>query len=162
MKTLAKIIESKTRIQYQDCDPFNHLNNSKYIDYIIAARTEQLLQNYGFNSADVARKEGIGWVSAQNQLSYFSPASWMEVVTIESKLIQYSDFSLLVEGLMWDEHKTNLKCLMWAKLVHFDIKSQKSHKHSVELMKLFSEIHYPLENNFTFEERVKLLKQSIQ
>jgi acyl-CoA thioester hydrolase len=158
METLAKIIESKARIQYQDCDPFNHLNNSKYIDYIIAARTEQLLHHYGFNSAEITHKEGIGWVSAQNQLSYFSPASWMEVVTIETKLIQYSDYSLLVEGFMWDEHKTKLKCLMWAKLVHFNIKTQRSHKHSPELMNLFSEVHCPLEHSYTFEERVKSLK----
>lgn len=162
MKRLAKIIESKTRIQYQDCDPFNHLNNSKYIDYIVAARTEQLLVNYGFNSAEIARKEGIGWVAAQTQLSYFSPASWMEIVIIESKLIQFSEYSLLIEGFMWDEHKTKLKCVMWTKLVHFNIKTQRSHKHSEELMKLFAEIHYPLENNFTFEERVKSFKQSIQ
>ncbi|MBD1428894.1 acyl-ACP thioesterase domain-containing protein [Sphingobacterium litopenaei] len=37
MNTLRKIVESKIRIQYQDCDPFNHLNNSKYIDCIVAA-----------------------------------------------------------------------------------------------------------------------------
>lgn len=158
METPAKIIQSKTRIQYQDCDPFNHLNNSKYIDYIMAARTEQLLCHYGFNSAQIAKTEGIGWVSAQNQLSYFSPAAWMEVVTIESKLIQYSDYSLLVEGLMWDEHKSALKCLMWAKLVHFNIKAQKSHKHSQAMMQLFARIHQPLENVASFEERVKSLK----
>jgi acyl-CoA thioester hydrolase len=158
METLSKALESKTRIQYQDCDPFNHLNNSRYIDYIVAARTEQLLSNYGFNSAEIAKKEGVGWVSAQNQLSYFNPASWMERVTIESRLIQYSDYSLLIEGLMWDEHKKSLKCLMWAKLVHFDIKTQRSHKHSDALMKLFSEIRYPLEQNFTFEERANFLK----
>ncbi len=44
MATLKKILESTVRIHYQDCDPFNHLNNSKYIDYIVAARTEQLLE----------------------------------------------------------------------------------------------------------------------
>ena len=159
METLVKIMESKTRIQYQDCDPFNHLNNSKYIDYIIAARTEQLLYNYGFNSSAIARAEGIGWVSAQTHLSYFSPASWMEIVTIETRLFQYSDYSVWVEGLMWDEHKTNLKCLMWAKLVHFNIKTQKSHKHSTELMNLFAKIHYPLEQSLSFEERIKSLKQ---
>ena len=158
MKNLPKILESKTRIQYQDCDPFNHLNNSKYIDYIMGARTEQLLDQYDFNASELAYKHGIGWVAAQTQISYFLPASWMETVTIESKLIHYSEYSLLVEAVMWDEHKANLKCVMWAKLVHFNIKAQKSEKHSGELLQLFEEIVNPLEQSCSFDERVQSFK----
>jgi acyl-CoA thioester hydrolase len=159
MGTFAKTLESKTTIQYQDCDPFNHLNNSRYIDYIMAARTEQLLKQYGFNSSEFAYKYGIGWVAAQTQISYFLPASWLETVTIESRLIHFSEYSLLIEAFMWDEHKTRLKCVMWAKLVHFNIKTQKSQKHSNELMQLFAAIVNPLQNLSSFDERVKSLKQ---
>ncbi len=162
MNNLSKTLESKTRIQYQDCDPFNHLNNSKYIDYIIAARTEQLLDEYGLNTSELAYKQGIGWVAAQTQISYFYPASWMETVAIESRLIQYSEYSLLVEAFMWDEHKIKLKAVMWAKLVHFNMKTQKSYKHSEELMNLLTAIVNPLPSSSSFEERIKSLKQSIQ
>lgn len=158
MKTISKQLESKTRIQFQDCDPFNHLNNSKYIDYKMAARTEQLLNEYNFNTSEILQKQGLGWVAAQTQISYFYPASWMEIVTIETRLMHFSEFSLLVEALMWDEHKTKLKSAMWAKLVHFNIKTQKSQRHSLELLKLFNEAHYPLEKKQTFDERVKSLK----
>ncbi|MBC7388346.1 MAG: acyl-CoA thioesterase [Opitutaceae bacterium] len=153
-----KTLESKTRIQYQDCDPFNHLNNSKYIDYIMAARTEQLLDHYGFNVSDYAYKQGIGWVTAQTQISYFQPASWMEVVTIQSRLIHFSESSLLVEGLMWDEYKTKLKSAMWVKLVHFNIQTQKSHKHSEALLELFNKMHSPLQSHVAFDERMKSLR----
>lgn len=159
MHTLNKLLESKTRIQYQDCDPFNHLNNSRYIDYMMGARTEQLLETYGFDASELAHTQGIGWVAAQTQISYFYPASWMEMVTIESRLAQFSESSLLVEAMMWNKDKTILKAVMWAKLVHFNIRTQKSHRHSDELMKLFASIHYPPENNPTFESRVKSLKQ---
>ncbi len=159
MIQLSKILESKKRIQYQDCDPFNHLNNSRYIDYIMGARTEQLFEQYGFNVAELAYRDGIGWVTAQTQISYFHPVSWMEIITIESKLIRFSESSLLVEALMWDENKTKLKALMWAKLVHFNIKTQQSNKHSEELMQLFRAVHFPLENNPSFDERVISFKQ---
>ncbi|WP_158637450.1 acyl-CoA thioesterase [Lacibacter cauensis] len=159
MDTLKKILESKTRIQYQDCDPFNHLNNAKYIDYMIAARTEQLLDNYAFNTAVIARDKGIGWVVVQTQISYFYPAVWLEKVTTETKLIAYSDASLLVEAIMWDEHKTQLKAVIWSKLVHFNINTQRSYKHSEELMQFFSQIHVPIADNASFEERAKTLKQ---
>lgn len=159
MKYLKKILESKTRIHYQDCDPFNHLNNSRYIDYMMEARTEQLLENYAFNMADFAFKDKIGWVAVQNQISYLYPASWMEIVTIESRLILFSDWSVTVEALMWDEDKTKLKSVLWSKLVHFNIKTQKSHQHSEALMELFTQVHYPLPADQQFEARVKALKE---
>lgn len=159
MVVVNKILESKTRVQYQDCDPFNHLNNSKYIDYMMGARTEELLEQHSFNVAELAQKQGIGWVAAQTQISYVYPASWLEIITIESRLIHFSESSLLVEAFMWDEHKTKLKSVMWVKLVHFNIKTQKSHKHSDELMALFHEMHFPLEISASFEERAKSLKK---
>lgn len=162
METLAKTIESQTRIQYHDCDPFNHLNNSRYIDYIMGARTEALLSHYDFNASELATKHGIGWVTALTQISYFFPAVWMERVTIQSRLIHFSENSVLVEGSMWDAEKTRLKAVLWAKLVHFDMKTQRSAKHSVELMQLFDQIHYPLEGISTFEERVQSLKNTFK
>ena len=159
MALLKKILESNVRVQYQDCDPFNHLNNSRYIDYMMAARTEQLLENYNFNTAAIAQKQGVGWVSVQTQISYLLPTVWMEVVNIETRLIAYSNSSLLVEAVMRNEDKTHIKAVMWAKLVHFNIKAQHSLKHSEELMNFFGQIHYPIEPNPTFEERVKKVKQ---
>ena len=159
MALLKKILESNIRIQYQDCDPFNHLNNSRYIDYMMAARTEQLLENYDFNTAAIAQKQDVGWVSVQTKISYLLPTVWMEVVNIETRLIAYSNSSLLVEAVMRNEGKTHIKAIMWAKLVHVNIKAQHSLKHSEELMNLFGQIHYPIEHYPTFEERVKTVKQ---
>lgn len=155
MKSLSKSIESKMRIQYHDCDPFNHLNNSRYIDYMVAARTEQLKEQYELDIAAMAQEKGLGWVIAQTQISYFFPAVWMELVTIQSRLIKYSESSVMVEFTMWDEQKTKLKSMMWAKFVHFNIKTQRSQTHTEELMKLFAEVISPLESNPSFEERVK-------
>ena len=40
--------ESKVAIRFQDCDPFAHLNNAKYIEYFINAREDHLIQAYGY------------------------------------------------------------------------------------------------------------------
>lgn len=159
MNTFLKTLESKVRIHYHDCDPFNHLNNSRYIDYIVAARTEQLLENYNFNTSALAITNGIGWVAVQTQISYLVPAAWMEKVTIETRLINFSESSLMVEAFMWDENKTHIKAIMWAKLVHFNIKTSKSFKHSVEFMELFRNVHFHIDANPTFEERVKSFRR---
>ena len=158
MKKLDKIIESKVRVRFPDCDPFNHLNNSKYIDYIINAREDQLLEAYDFDLYRLAKEQGISWVVAQNQIAYLLPAMLMETVTIESKLLSFDDKSLVVEALMWDEHKTALKAILWTKLVHYDLKINRSTIHSDELKSFFSEILNPLNESVSFEERVEKLK----
>ena len=161
MTQLKKVLESKTKIRFHDCDPFNHLNNSRYIDYIVTARGDQLIEAYNFNIYQLAREEGIGWVTAQTQISYFSPAYLMEEDTIETHLIGYSEKSLHLEAKMWSGDKTTLKAIMWAKLVHFNLKTQRSIAHSEELMQFFKQIVDPQHGLSTFEERVKTIKHTV-
>jgi len=140
MKKLEKVIESKVKIRFPDCDPFNHLNNSKYIDYIINAREDQLLDFYEFDIHKLAKKQGVSWVVAQNQISYLYPATLMETVVIQSQLIGFSNKSLVVEAFMWDEEKINLKAVLWTTLVHYDLKINRSTIHSEELMDFLNKL----------------------
>jgi len=161
MTQLKKVLESKAKIRFHDCDPFNHLNNSRYIDYIVTARGDQLIEAYNFDIYQLAREQGIGWVTAQTQISYVSPAYLMEEVTIETQLIDCSPRSLHLEAKMWNREKTALKVVMWAKLVHFHLRTQQSIAHTDEHMQFFRQIVNPPSPLSTFEERVKTLKQTI-
>ncbi|UMY65101.1 MULTISPECIES: thioesterase family protein [unclassified Flavobacterium] len=157
MNSLPTLLESTMRVHHHDCDPFHHLNNSRYIDYLIAARTEQLLDAYNFDTAAMAR-QGIGWVVAETQIAYLRPATWFETVRIETRLLSFSSSSLLVEALMWDEAKSHPKAVMWTKLVHFSISSKRSLPHSDELLSFFSQVQAPLPEQPTFAERVQSVK----
>lgn len=152
-----KTPESKMKIRFHDCDPFNHLNNSRYIDYIVTARGDQLLDNYQFDIYQLAREKQVGWVSAQTQISYLVPAFLMEEVTIATRLLSYGEKSLLFEGQMWNHNKTVLKAVMWAKLVHFHLPTQKSYAHSPELLQFFAQIVHPVAGAESFETRVRQL-----
>lgn len=158
MTMYKKVLESKMKIRFHDCDPFNHLNNSRYIDYIVTARGDQLLDNYNLDIYRLAMEKATGWVSAQTQISYLIPAFLMEEVTIQTQLLAYSEKSLLVEGLMWNNDKTELKAVMWSKLVHFHLSNKKSHSHSAELMQLFEQVVNPLNQEGDFDTRIKNLK----
>ncbi|MEO6669850.1 MAG: acyl-CoA thioesterase [Ferruginibacter sp.] len=159
MTALKKVLESSMKIRFHDCDPFSHLNNSRYIDYIITARGDQLIENYGFDIYKLATEKALGWVTAQTQISYLSPAKLMEKVFIQTRLIDCTEKSLLLEAFMWDDSKTNLKAVMWMKLVHYNLKTQRSCLHDEGLMQLFNQIVYPLETTVSFEERIQGLKQ---
>ena len=158
MKELPKVLESQVKIRFQDCDPFNHLNNAAYLNYLINAREDQLIDNYGIDIYKMARAEGISWVVASNQIAYLKPAFLMEEVIIESQLLQFDDSQLLVELKMLNRNKTEVKAIMWSSFVHFNLVRQTREIHSEEFMKLFSTVVNPVEEK-VFEQRVSSFKK---
>ncbi|MEP2935103.1 MAG: acyl-CoA thioesterase [Gilvibacter sp.] len=153
MEAKPKILKSKTKIRFQDCDPFNHLNNAAYVNYFINAREDQLIDNYGIDIYQMARKEGKSWVVGSNQIAYIRPAFLMEEVLIESQLMRFTNSNLQVELRMYNAQKTELKAVMWSSFVHFNLMEQKKSTHSDTLMKLFKEVAIPPAET-TFEERI--------
>jgi YbgC/YbaW family acyl-CoA thioester hydrolase len=158
MITTPKILESKTTIRFQHCDPFNHLNNSEYLNYLVNAREDQLIEHYDINIYKMAREEGKSWVVGSNQIAYLKPAWLMETVCIQSQLINYNDTSLDVELRMYNEDKTQLKAIMWSKYVHFNLLEQRREKHTPNFMELFESVKDSVEEK-TFEERVLSFKK---
>jgi acyl-CoA thioester hydrolase len=152
MKT--KICKSIATVRFQDSDPFNHLNNAKYLDYFMNAREDHLIENYGIDPYEIAMKEGVGWVVASNKISYFKPAMTMEKLLIETQLIGFKDKHLFVEGRMYDESGTELKSVIWMHFVHFNLAKQKSVSHKPEMVDLLNELVEPVDAR-TFDERSK-------
>lgn len=152
METLPKILESRTKIRFQDCDPFNHLNNGRYLDYFINAREDQLQEHYNIDLFKIIKEEKIGWVVSSSQLAYLKPVFTMEEVVITTQLLRFSDKDLTVEAKMWNSDKTALKSIAWLNFVHFDLATNKVRHHSERFLKLFEAVLAPVEET-SFEKR---------
>src|SRR5215208_1584932 len=100
MSSLSKTWESRSLIRFPDCDPFNHLNNARYIDYFINAREDHIIANLRFNIYHFAAQQGLGWVVGKNQIVYLKPAFLMETVVIDSTLLRLGETEVLVEMKM--------------------------------------------------------------
>ncbi|MBC7390425.1 MAG: acyl-CoA thioesterase [Opitutaceae bacterium] len=146
-------------IRFQDCDPFQHLNNSKYLDYFLNSREDQLLSFYNLDVYQLAREEKIGWVVGQSQISYLKPAFYMEKVNIETQLIKFSERSVTVEMRMTNIGKTVLNSILWSTFVHVDLKDGNVKQHSSKLMELFENVLLPVEEEI-FEIRAGKLRKS--
>lgn len=153
MKTLPKVVESKTKIRFQDCDPFNHLNNGSYINYFINHREDAILEHYNLDMFDMAKRTGKSWVSSSNQIAYLKPAFLMETVTISSQLFRKTESELYVEMRMYNENKTQLKAVIWCGFTHFNLLEQKRAIHAEDMNTLFESILQPIDA-ITFEERL--------
>lgn len=158
---MEKILKSKRKIRFQDCDPFNHLNNSKYLDYFLNAREDQIAEYYGLDIFKNMETTGLSWVVVSNQINYIRPAFTMETVLIETQLIQYTNNILLVEMKMWNENETELKAVLWMKFIQFNIQTKRVASHAEELMNLFSSVVLPVEEQ-VFEERCIAIVQNLR
>ena|SRR5436190_22928163 len=149
---MEKVLSSNYTVRFQDCDPFNHLNNASYINYFLNAREDHLLENYNFDVFEKLKTEGRSWVVASNQIGYLNPANVAETVLIESQLISFTPKSVNIEMRMWNEDKTKLKALLWTTFIYFDIHTQKATNHPGAVTDLLNSILLPIEQN-SFEER---------
>ncbi|MFC2109527.1 acyl-CoA thioesterase [Bacteroidota bacterium] len=154
---LTKILESSKKIRFQDCDPFNHLNNGRYVDYYINSREDQLLENYNIDLFKIIQTEGIGWVVSNNQVAYIKPVFTMEEIVFQSQLISYAPKHIKVEMRMWNKDKTVLKSIAWFGFVPFNLKTNSVALHDEKFMKLFEEVLLPVDEK-TFEERELFLR----
>lgn len=116
-------------IRFTDCDLFGHLNNGRYIDYLLNAREDHLKNEYGLDLTEFY-KQGVSWLVAGHEISYIRPAAYNEQVCIQSALLKAEPNSLLVEMQMMDEHQTHLKSLMWTRFIHVNVKTGRRENHT--------------------------------
>ena len=120
---MTKTFESEALVRFPDCDPFNHLNNARYLDYFMNAREDHLRRGMDFSLYDVARERGVGWVVGVNHIAYLRPAMLMDTVVIDSTLLAWREREVVVEMRMWNAAKTELKALLWSTFVHVNLRT---------------------------------------
>jgi len=120
-------------IRFNDCDPLAHLNNSKYLDYFLNAREDHVKEHYGIDLKEWASR-GLGFVVSRHEIQYIRPATYNEVVCIESSLIAYGDNYLEVEMLMYDKDQQVLKAILWSKFTHINSRTGKKENHNEEIL----------------------------
>jgi acyl-CoA thioester hydrolase len=137
---LEKELDSRVVVRFQDCDPFGHLNNVRYIDYFMNAREDQLLDYYDFDLFGHTQNSGNGWVVSKNQIAYLYPARMKEEVLIRTRLIHRTERTLVVEGVMYDTDERHIKAVMWVEFTYINVKSGRPGSHEPELMALFDAV----------------------
>jgi acyl-CoA thioester hydrolase len=155
VQDLVKEPESTAVIRFQDCDPFGHLNNARYIDYFMNARTDQIAEYYGLQLLQEGGSKS--WVVTKSQIAYFIPAKLMESVRIRTRILHAAERSLLVEGLMLDEQARHLKALLWMEFTYVDLNTGRSSQHPRDLMQLLNSLRIDGTEQ-SFEARAESLR----
>ncbi|GBF50400.1 acyl-CoA thioester hydrolase, YbgC/YbaW family [Leptospira ryugenii] len=148
------------RVRFQDCDPFGHLNNARYIDYALDAREDQLRRYYGFDIPSWTQSAGKGWVVSKMKANYVKPILWNEEVRISTRLVALGEGSLWVEAIFSDPKTSKLKSVVWGDFVYVDVKSGRPARHESDLKEFLNSILYREE--WQGKESIDLRVQSIR
>jgi YbgC/YbaW family acyl-CoA thioester hydrolase len=149
-------------VRFSDCDPLGHLNNARYIDYMLNAREDHLKQFFNITLSEY-HKQGLAWVTRSHNIQYLRPVFYNEIVCIESRLIELGESHVLVELLMFDEKQENLKAIMWTNFTSVDIKTGRRKEHPAFFMEFAAtmkvdDVDIPAGLN----ERIKTLRNPVQ
>jgi acyl-CoA thioester hydrolase len=156
--TIVREPESFLIARFQDCDPFGHLNNARYIDYFLNARQDQIAQYYNLRIYELGMQ--ASWVIRKTQIAYVRPVVAMEEVLVRTRLIHFDETSLVVEGTMLDKEAKHLKSLIWFEFVYINLSSGRPEKHPDNLMSLFDSAVFPGEYEPSgFHRRVELIRR---
>jgi acyl-CoA thioester hydrolase len=144
--------------RFQDCDPFGHLNNARYIDYFLNARQDQIARYYNLRTYETGMQ--ASWVIRKTLLAYLRPVATMEEILIRTRLIHFDETSLVVEGLMLDRQAGQLKSLSWFDFVYVGLSNGRPVRHSDELMELLRSVVFTGEYEPNgFNRRVESLRR---
>ncbi len=153
---MIKSPESKARIRFKDCDPLGHLYNTRFIEYMLEAREDQLIEHYGLNLMEYADQRKMAWVLVKHEINYLKEAKRNETVIIQTQLIQTTDKSLIMEYKMWNEDKSQLKTILWSRFSHIDLISKRTTPHPKDVQDMLEALLIP-DVEVTIDERVKSL-----
>lgn len=160
----AGYLASSYKVRFNDCDPFRHLNNARYLDYFLNAREDHLRDHYQMDLADSYRKNQ-GWVVHRHEIIYLRPASLHETICIQSALLDAGPHHLRVEMLMLDKDQKHLKALLHSQFVPISLATGRKEAHNPKFMDFISDklvtgpgpIHAPAGQRAQFwQEQIKM------
>jgi acyl-CoA thioester hydrolase/thioesterase-3 len=125
------------KVRPDDIDMFNHVHNSKYLDYVLAARYEQMEAFYGM-SMEKFMNLGFGWVVSSVNIDFKRPLSLGDTFTVETGIE-----SIHKKGCRITFKITNLKNKKtssdgWFDFIMIDLKTGKSAFVSDDVITLYS------------------------
>lgn len=150
---------SEIVVRFQDCDPFGHLYNARYIDYFINAREDHLAEHYDLDIYERQKTCEENWLITKHQIAYVYPVLYREPVLITTTLLTFTENSILMEGIMSGTTPKTLKSVIWTQFKYFSFLTGKPTRHPKDIMLLFESIARSGEvDHSNFDLRVQQLR----
>jgi YbgC/YbaW family acyl-CoA thioester hydrolase len=116
--------ESELRVRPDDIDMFNHVHNSKYFDYVLAARYDQMERCYGLGM-DKFIERGYGWLVRTVYMDYKRALKMSEYFLVKTGIESIDEKKCRVHFEIINKASGKTSCDGWFDFVLIDLKSGK-------------------------------------
>jgi acyl-CoA thioester hydrolase/thioesterase-3 len=82
--------ETQLSVRPDDIDLYQHVHSTRYLDYVLAARFEQMEIHYGMSMQAFADR-GLGWWMAAATIHYKRPLGWGDRMTVRCWIVHFTD-----------------------------------------------------------------------
>ena len=136
-KNQYSIFESELKVRPDDIDMFNHVHNSKYFDYVLAARYEQMDLFYKMPMEDFM-KNGYGWVVRTAHVDFKRPMILGDTAIIRTGILTINEKGCRVQFEIEIKRSGKIASDGWFDYVMIDINSGKGTKVTEEMIQTYS------------------------
>lgn len=101
-KTYARFV-TEMRVRPDDLDLYCHVHASRYLDYVLAARLDQMERFYGMPMEEFAAR-GLGWFQRAMTINYKRPLAMGERFKVETGVVAFRRDGVVVSFKIFKEN----------------------------------------------------------
>ncbi len=109
--------ESEMQVRPDDIDLFRHVHSSRYLDYLLAARFDQMERCYGMSMQEFLAR-GLGWVVKTSHFEYKRPLDIAERFIVRTWIESISGTDVEVRFEIIKKTTSKPACIGWC---HFTL-----------------------------------------
>jgi acyl-CoA thioester hydrolase/thioesterase-3 len=109
------VFETEIIVRPDDIDMNNHVHNSKYLDYIQAARFIQMRDNYNVPMEEYHTR-GLNWFASEVHLEYKRQLKFGDVALVKTQIADWN--GARVDINVWVYNKATNKIAVEGKMVY--------------------------------------------
>ncbi len=136
-KNEYSIFQTELKVRPDDIDMFQHVHNSKYFDYVLSARYDQMEEFYKM-SMESFLESGYGWVVRTAHVDFKRPLILGDVILIRTGILTINEKGCRVQFEMENKRSGKIASDGWFDYVMIDTKTGKGCKVNDEMIKAYS------------------------
>jgi acyl-CoA thioester hydrolase/thioesterase-3 len=121
----TRVYSTRMSVRPDDIDLFRHVHSSRYIDYVLAARFEQMKTCYGMPMEEFL-EHGLGWYMTGTELHFKRALGMGDTFDVETHIKEMTGRNVLVHFDIKFAGNGKSSCTGWAKYALVDLKTGKT------------------------------------
>lgn len=131
------VFSSEFKVRPDDIDMFNHVHNSTYFDYVLAARYDQMERCYGMSMEEFMKLD-YGWVVRTAHVDYKRPLGLGDEFVVQTGIAEINTKGCKVIFEIINKKTNKISCDGWFDYVMIDLQTGRGAAVSSEIIEKYA------------------------